>query len=404
MACHSLLGSSTKKGHDDAIYVKLDFGENKDKLTACGILDNKEIPYLTSIKDKGKDSSIPSSDHPDRSNKLVVKNIPLEIKKDDVERKFSYYEKIERIVLKVNFGWQTAHIYYESPDAITDNFQNKWSTTLKKDSVRVFPAKNFDAEVSLRQLHTLKLCNLPRGTTAFDIQGYIKDIKGKTCFIPRSRGKYERVRYAFVAFKSEEEKKAVFDYEEEEYIKDNRIFWTEAETKTCHVCLSTQHLAAVCPKIQDRQRNENRINRLADLYKRKRVEADNMNTFQKKITNINQRKMLYLEAAQKNHTPSGPLAQLEAKIAKIESFMETMQIVIQHIIDKGIAQEKKEEIIAAVEREKAEKKKKTTLPQTPQTQTQTAPTPERQGKQSSQPHNPDSSSQKLDEAFDSFNK
>ena len=114
--------------------------------------------------------------------------------------------------------------------------------------------------------------------------------------------------------------------------------------------------------------------------------------------------MSYLEAAQKNHTPSGPLAQLEAKIAKIENFMETMQVVIQHIIDKGIAQEKKEEIIAAVEREKAEKKKKTTPSQTPQTQTQTAPTPERQEKQSSQPHNPDSSSQKLDEAFDSFNK
>ena len=113
----------------------------------------------------------------------------------------------------------------------------------------------------------------------FDIQDYIRDIKKKTCFIFRSRGKYERVRYAFVAFESEEEKRAVFDYEEEKYIKDNRIFWTEAETKTCHVCLSTQHLAAVYPKIQDRQRNENRINRLADLYKRKRVEADNMNTF-----------------------------------------------------------------------------------------------------------------------------
>src|SRR2546421_5690205 len=101
MACHSLLGSSTKKGHDDAIYVKIDFGENEDKLTACGILDNKEIPYLTSIKGKGKDSSVPPSDHPDKSNELVVKDIPLEIKKDDVKRKFSYYGKIEKIVLKV---------------------------------------------------------------------------------------------------------------------------------------------------------------------------------------------------------------------------------------------------------------------------------------------------------------
>jgi len=126
------------------------------------------------------------------------------------------------------------------------------------------------------------------------------------------------------------------------------------------------------------------------------------------VSNINQRKMSYLEAAQKNHTSSSPFTQLEAKIAKIESFMETMQFVIQHIIDKGIAQERKEEIIAAVEKEKAEKKKKTTPPQTPQTRTQTTPTPEQQqGKQnshSSQSHDSDPNSQKLDEAINSFNK
>ena len=64
--------------------------------------------------------------------------------------------------------------------------------------------------------------------------------------------------------------------------------------------------------------------------------------------------MSYLEAAQKNHN-SSPLAQLEAKIAKIESFMETMQVVLQHIIDKGIAQERKEEIMAAIEKDKEKK-------------------------------------------------
>src|SRR5439155_1693087 len=83
-----------------------------------------------------------------------------------------------------------------------------------------------------------------------------------------SRGKYERVRYAFVAFANEEDKRTVLEYEEEEFIKNNKIFWTETETKTCHVCLSTQHLTAACPKIQDRRINENRINKLADLNKR----------------------------------------------------------------------------------------------------------------------------------------
>src|SRR5438874_525006 len=100
-----------KKDHDDIMHIKIDFRENEDKLKACIIFDNKEIPYLTSIKGKGKDTATLSSKSSDKNNELVVKDIPLEIKKDDVERKFSYYGKIDRIILKVNFGWQSVHIY-----------------------------------------------------------------------------------------------------------------------------------------------------------------------------------------------------------------------------------------------------------------------------------------------------
>ena len=110
--------------------------------------------------------------------------------------------------------------------------------------------------------------------------------------------------------------------------------------------------------------------------------------------------MSYLEAAQKNHN-SNPLAQLEAKIAKIESFMETMQVVLQHIIDKGIAQERKEEIMAAIEKEK---KKKTSPPPTPHNRTTTTTPEQRRENNTHQSANPDNDSQKLDAAINGFNK
>src|SRR5438128_10472832 len=135
-SCHSLLGYNTKKSHDDVLHIKIDFGDKEDKIKACGGYDNKEIPYLTSIKGKGKNSADSPTDHPDRSNELVVKDIPLEIKKNDIERKFSYYGMIERIVLKVNFGWQTVHIYYVSSDTITNTFRNKWTTASNKTVYR----------------------------------------------------------------------------------------------------------------------------------------------------------------------------------------------------------------------------------------------------------------------------
>src|SRR5205085_7648507 len=54
-SCHSLLGSNTKKSYDNILHIKINFGDNKNKIKACDVFDNKEIPYLTSIKDKSKD-------------------------------------------------------------------------------------------------------------------------------------------------------------------------------------------------------------------------------------------------------------------------------------------------------------------------------------------------------------
>src|SRR6185369_1183927 len=110
--------------------------------------------------------------------------------------------------------------------------------------------------------------------------------------------------------------------------------------------------------------------------------------------------MSYLEAAQKNHN-SNPLAQLEAKIAKIESFMETMQVVLQHIIDKGIAQERKEKIMAVIEKEK---KKKTLPPPTPHNRTTTTTLEQQREHNTHQSTDPNNNSQKLDAAINGFNK
>ena len=81
--------------------------------------------------------------------------------------------------------------------------------------------------------------------------------------------------------------------------------------------------------------------------------------------------------------------------------METMQVVLQHIIDKGIAQEWKEEIMATIEKEK---KKKTLLPPTPHNRTTTT-TPEQQKEHNTHKSaNPNNNSQKLDAAINGFNK
>jgi len=242
----------------------------------------------------------------------------------------------------VNGGWQTAHIFYENAKSLEEFHTDNWSVFLKKDSLRTTPGESFQEYNETRNTHVLKLCNLPRGTTAYDISDYIKDVGGKTCFIPRTRGKYERVRYAFVTFEKEQDVLALLQEETPVYIKDNHVMWLEPDTKTCHICQGREHLAANCPRIQERSRNERRILKFSDLYKRKKVNADNVDVIHKKAAAITQKKT-YLEAAQTTTKTQDKPHSIETRLSHLERTMETIQEVLNKLLEKSIAQEEEKQ-------------------------------------------------------------
>src|SRR6266487_5012786 len=103
--------------------------------------------------------------------------------------------------------------------------------------------------------------------------------------------------------------------------------WLSAETKTCHICQGKEHLAANCSRIQERGRNKRRILRISELYKRKRVNADNVSTIHKKANAILQKKS-YLEAAR--GTPSTPtnLTSIKVRMMHLEKTVMNIQVVL----------------------------------------------------------------------------
>ena len=60
-------------------------------------------------------------------------------------------------------------------------------------------------DIDKRNQYVAKLANLPFGITAYDLRELIEKINAKTCFIPRTRDKYSRARYAYITFESEED-------------------------------------------------------------------------------------------------------------------------------------------------------------------------------------------------------
>src|SRR6266487_6353933 len=330
-----IIGSDIKFSDED-MYIKIDFPSAADKIAAVEHLDKTNIQWKTNISSTDQTTT-------DRKSEIIVRDIPLEITEEDICRQFTQYGDIRRIVLKVNRAWQTANVIFHLEDSVRSNFQQKWSDIIRKDSVRIYPAEDYEHTKQTRDQFCAKLCNLPRNTTGFDIADYITQVKGKTCFIPRTKVQYGRVRYAYVNFETKEDLEAVLTSQEAHYIRNFNIFWTTTDTKTCHICQSRDHLAAVCPRLQDKTKNEKRISKLAELYTRKRLNIPSTKNVIKKAANIKKQKT-YSQAAQEGIETNIQAKSIEDRLSKVEKLLDTALFTIQEIINKGIVEENRAEL------------------------------------------------------------
>jgi len=139
---------------------------------------------------------------------------------------------------------------------------------------------------------------------------------------------------------------AAIDTKETQYMKNFIVYWTKADTKTCHICQSKEHLAVDCPRLQDKVKNEKKISKLATLYAKKRVETSGAKSIINKANSIQRGRKTYSQAAQEatstNYNPLNPV--LETRLTKIENLLNTALFVIEQIINKGIAEEERQEL------------------------------------------------------------
>src|SRR5215208_2242841 len=88
------------------MYIKIDFPTSKDKLAAMEELDKIGTQYKTSIKETNTSS--------------------------------------DKINMKVNGAWQTANLTFNDESTVTEFFHKKWSDVVRKDSVRIYLAENYE--------------------------------------------------------------------------------------------------------------------------------------------------------------------------------------------------------------------------------------------------------------------
>ncbi len=344
------------KRDNEKTFIKIDFPSNEQLEKMEGYLKINNLDWKRNdYKNKNPLKN--------RDKEIVVRDIPLGYTSSDIEKHFNIYGDVERVKMGAFGKWQTANIFFKDNEGV-QGLATKWSDVIKKDCVRIYPASNYDNVKNARTKYCAKLCNLPRNTTGFDIESFITQQGGKTCFIPRHPESYDRLRYAYINFETKEDLDLVLQDTKEYYFKDQRVFWTEENTKNCNICQAKEHIAKDCPRKGDRARNERRISRLATLYVKTHVEAPNAKNIINKAQRI-QGKKSYLEAAkgkttkQNITTKTNPQTDFETRLSRVENLLEAALFTLQQILKKGEDQEELHKLQTNI------KKREETYQQTP---------------------------------------
>ena len=137
---------------------------------------------------------------------------------------------------------------------------------------RIFPNDITATERNLRSAYTLKLTNLSKGTTAFDLSAILEEISAKTCFIPKKRDSvnYDKERFAIVQFASDQALQAALTFS---YVLHNRaIQWAPYTARTCFECGSIHHVLRNCKEAGRQQALQDNNEKYASIYKRFKVQ------------------------------------------------------------------------------------------------------------------------------------
>jgi RNA recognition motif. (a.k.a. RRM, RBD, or RNP domain) len=253
------------------LWIKAIFETKEDALSACNLqlFDGNEHK-LNLIANRGDEDTLRRS--------LVIRDLPLDTDKDllkaIIEDKFG---TIELITLRLSGPWFRADVILKEDNKIEENLDT-WAIQYKKELVRIAPAYYTREQIEERNQYTLKLTNLLYGTTPIDLKPVIEEFKCKTCFIPRTRNRYTRQRYAYVSFKDEEDLEKATRAAEFKF-GDDTLLWDSPESKTCHKCGSNSHLVAECEERVFAEQNKERKKQYSTIYTRYKVPN------YKKITN-----------------------------------------------------------------------------------------------------------------------
>ena len=243
------------------ITATFDSKESAENITKIQLFDNNDFK-LSLLKDRG--------DREIQQRTLVIRDLPLDVNrsllKAILEDKFG---KIENIKFRVAGPWYRADATFETSEGIEKNI-DCWTIQYKKDFCRIAPAYFSRDDIEEHNQYTVKLTNLPFGTTPVDLKEILQQVNAKTCFIPRTRNRYIRKRFAYISFASDEDLQKVMTNVRVEY-NGIELHWDLEDTKTCHKCGSAEHLISKCDEKESANNYKEYKSQFSNIYSKYKI-------------------------------------------------------------------------------------------------------------------------------------
>ncbi|CAB4490147.1 unnamed protein product [Rhizophagus irregularis] len=269
-------------------FLKMEIVIQEQKESDSGVVFNVKLQPTPLKPEKVPTTNDKNSDMSQNSNSRTIQviDIPAYRQVREIRESFEDLGEIEKIYTRGAGLYQVAFITYKDANSI-DYFNEQWSYHINKDIVRVLPLLLSKEEREKRKQFSLRLSGLHYQTSGYDLKEVMTQCKGKTCFIPAVmiRGKYQRCRYAYIHFSSQDDLVAARQMKIE-FKKGNagtrQLYWSKEEDRICNICGNPTHMAKDCTNKDINKSQSKRFVSGADNWKNlKKSDADAAKSKQK---------------------------------------------------------------------------------------------------------------------------
>ncbi|KAG9307190.1 hypothetical protein G9A89_017018 [Geosiphon pyriformis] len=166
-----------------------------------------------------------------KTNKIIIKEIPVDLPKSAIELVFFKFGEVVSVKLQLIRLWQKALMEFKSAD-VASLVASKWSVFMGKDLVCVVLA------------HWALLYTFPISTIAHNLSSLLESYGEKTCFIGHNPSSYVYDKCVVVCFENKTSRLAAFD--SVLVFKDVNLHWAGFFLAGCAKYKQFGHISDVC--------------------------------------------------------------------------------------------------------------------------------------------------------------